>query len=251
MPARTRVLSLVLVGMLLGACTAAGSPSPETSTAASAEPSPGEEPPFSEPGEPSQAPCDTGFVCSGALEPGEYTSTSTGATVTFTLAGEGWQGVEDISGDGFAIFNDAVGGQHGISVVAYYGEVFSDVCSRDATEMIGTTADDFIAFLATVEGIHRGAPLNLQIGGQPTTGMDLTTESPCNDTNFGDRMWLWTLPTSGDFHFNDAEQVRVYAVDAGNAVVAIVIEAFPDADYDVLLQKAEEVIATMEITPAS
>lgn len=247
MTARMRLLPLLLVILLIAACTA-GSSSPSAET--SLEPSPSEAAVESEPqpGESTAPPCDPGVVCSGPLLPGEYTSTSTGATVTFTLAGEGWSGLEDLPGDGFGLFNDAVGSTrtHVISVVAYLGEVFSEVCSPDATETIGSTGDDLLAFLATVEGVQRGAALNQQIGGLPTTGMDLTTVSPCNDTNFGDRMWLWVLPTSGDYHFNDAERVRVYAVDAGSATVVIVIEGFPDADYEVLLEKAEEVIATME-----
>lgn len=250
MTARIRLLPLLLVILLIAACTAASSsPSAETSV----EPSPSEAAVETEPqpGASSAPPCDPGFVCSGELAPGDYTSTSIGPTITFALAGDGWSGQEFLPGDGFALFNDAVGGTHGISVVAYSGEVFSEVCSPDATEMIGATADDFMRFLATVEGVQRGAPLNLQIGGQPTTGMDLTTESPCNDTNFGDRMWLWVFPTSGDFHFNDAEQVRVYAVDAPGGTVVIVIESFVDADHDLLVQMAEEVIATMTITPAS
>lgn len=251
MTARTRVLPLLLLTLLIAACTPASSSSAEVS----AEPSPSEAAVESEPqpGESTAPPCDPGVVCSGALLPGEYTSTSTGATVTFTLAGEGWSGLEDLPGDGFGLFNEAAGTSrtHVISVVAYLGEVFSEVCSPDATETIGATGDDLIAFLATVEGVQRGAALNQQIGGQPTTGMDLTTVSPCNEPNFGDRMWLWVLPTSGDYHFNDAERARVYAVDAGSATVVIVIEAFPDADFEALLEKAEEVIATMTITPAS
>jgi hypothetical protein len=175
-------------------------------------------------------------------------------TITFTLVGEGWSGLEDSPGDGFALFNEAVGGPHGISVVSYSGEVFSELCSPEPTEMIGPKAADLIAFLAAVEGVDAGDPVDTTAGGLPAIRLDLTTVSPCNDPDIGDRMWLWTLPTSGDFHFNDAEQVRVYAIDAGNVVVAIVIEGFPevagpDADYDVLLQKAEEVIATMVIAP--
>ncbi|MEX1072159.1 MAG: hypothetical protein WED86_00535 [Chloroflexota bacterium] len=252
MAARTRLLSLFLVTMLAASCTAGSSLEPSIGE----EPEPSTPETASEPGEPTPRPCDPGFVCSGELVPGEYTSTGTGVRITFTLAGEGWSGGEDTPGDGFALFNDAaVGGRHGISVVAYYGEVFSEVCSKEPTEMIGTEAADLIAFLAAVEGVDAGDPVDTRAGGLPAIRLDLTTVSPCNDPDVGDRMWLWTIP-SGDFHFNDGEQVRVYAIDAGNVVVAIVIEAFPDvagpdADYDVLLQKAEEVIATMVIAPPS
>jgi hypothetical protein len=63
-------------------------------------------------------------------------------------------------------------------------------------------------------------------------------------------MWLWPLPEHGDFHLDDGERARVYEVDAGCDTVVIVIEAFGEANYDVLLEKADEVFATMTITPA-
>lgn len=196
-------------------------------------------------------PCVPGFICGAALVPGEYTSTSTGAIVTFTLAGEGWSGLEDtpgdIRGDGFALINDAVGGPHGIGMYAYAGEVFTQVCSPAST---ATAAMDFITFLASVDGVQAEEPLPTQVGGRPAIRLDLTTDSPCNDPTFGDRMWLWPLPVHVDFHLNDDERVRVYAVDAACVTVAIVIEAFPGSNYDVLLEKAEEVIATMTIAPA-
>ena len=195
--------------------------------------------------------CVPGFICSAALVPGEYTSTSTGAIVTFTLVGEGWSGLEDtpgdIRGDGFALFNDAVGGRHGIGIYAYAGEVFTQVCSPASTAI---AAMDFITFLASVDGVQAEDPLPTQVGGRPAIRLDLTTDSPCNDPTFGDRMWLWPLPVHVDFHLDDGERVRVYAVDAACVTVAIVIEAFPGSNYDVLLEKAEEVIATMTIAPA-
>jgi hypothetical protein len=196
-------------------------------------------------------PCVPGFVCGAALAPGEYRSTSTGAIITFTLAGEGWSGREDtpgtVRGDGFALFNDAVGGQHGIGVYAYAGEVFTDVCSPETT---ATAAMDFITFLAGVDGVQADEPVVTEVGGRPAIRLDLTTDSPCNDLEFGDRMWLWPLPVHFDFHLNDSERVRVYAVDAACTTVAIVIEAFEDTTWDILLEKAEEVIATMTIAPA-
>jgi hypothetical protein len=196
--------------------------------------------------------CDPGFVCEGPLAPGEYSSTSTGAIVTFTLTGEGWSGREDtpgdVPGDGFALFNDAVGGAHGISVVSYLGEVYAQVCSP-AT--IATAATDLIGFLASVDGVVAEDPIPTELGGRPAVRLDLTTESPCpHDPQIGPRMWLWPLPVHGDFHFDDRERVRVYAVDAACVTVAIVIEALPGADYDVLLAKAEEVIDSMTIRPA-
>jgi hypothetical protein len=239
MAARTRLPPVLLIAVLIGACTAASSSSLETSLG----PSTSEAPAASALGEPTPKPCIPGFVCGAELVPGDYTSTSSGPTITFTLAGEGWSGSEDIQGEGFALFNDAVGGGHGISVVAYDGEVFTDVCSGGAKETIGAAPGDLITFLAGVEGVQAEEPVETTVGGRPAIQLDLTTVSPCPD----DRMWLWTFPNDRDFHVNDAERVRVFALDAGGWTVIIVIEAFPDADYDVLLQKADEVIATMTI----
>jgi len=198
-------------------------------------------------------PCVPGFVCGAALAPGVYTSTSTGANITFTLTGEGWSGVEDtpgdVPGDGFGLSSDAVVGIHGISVFRYFGEVYTQVCSP---ENVGTAAPDFITFLMNTDGVQAEEPVTTQVGGRPAIRLDLTTDSPCNnsDPRIGDRMWLWPLPVHGDFHFNGGEHVRVYSVDAACVTVAIVIEAFVPSSYSVLLDKAEEVLATMTIAPA-
>jgi hypothetical protein len=236
MAARTRFLASLLIAFLISGCGAANS-----SRGASLVPSITE--PASEPGEPSSGRCEVGSICNGELAPGEYTSSSTGAIITFTLAGEGWSGSEDIQGEGFALFNDAVGGRHGISMVAYDGEVFTDVCSGGPKEFIDATPAGFIAFIAAVDGVQPAEPVDMPIGGRPATRLDLTTVSPCPDG----RMWLWSLPEQRDFHFDDAERVRIIAVEGGGATVIIVLEAFPDADYDVLLEKADEVFATMTI----
>lgn len=199
-------------------------------------------------------PCNPGFVCQGPLAPGEYSSTSPGAIVTFTLAGEGWSGERDdtpgdVRGDGFALLNDAVGGDHVISVFAYAGVVYALACSPDTT---APAAMDFITFLEGRDGIQAEAPVDTVVGGRPAVRLDLVTDSLCNDADFGKRIWLFPLPFHVDFHFDDAALVRVYAVDVGCGTIAIAIEGYPGfgADYDVLIEKAEELIATMTIRPA-
>jgi hypothetical protein len=199
---------------------------------------------------PSPAACDPAVVCDGPLAAGDYVSDTTGAHIEFTLDEHDWSGLADTPGDGFALFLADVRGGHGVSVVSYTGGIFTDACSSEATSTIGTTPADFMAFLAERTGVTATEPVEVEVGGRPALQMDLTTEvdAACEATGMG-RIWLWTLPVHGDFHFNDAETARVIAVDGGSATVIIVIEAFPDADYDHLLDHAMEVVETMVIEP--
>ncbi len=194
--------------------------------------------------------CDPGVVCDGPLAAGDYVSETTGAHIEFTLDEHDWSGLADIQDVGFGLFLADVG-THAISVVKFAGEIFTDACSPDATSTIGTTPAEFMAFLAARHGVTASEPVEVQVGGRPALQVDLTTEvdAACEATG-GGRIWLWVLPVVGDFHFNDAETARVIAVDGGSATVIIVIEAFPDADYDHLLEHALGVLQTMTITPA-
>jgi hypothetical protein len=188
-------------------------------------------------------------VCDGPLAAGDYVSDTTGAHIEFTLDEHDWSGLADIEDVGFGLFLADVG-THAISVVKFAGEIFTDACSPDATSTTGTTPAEFMAFLAARHGVTASAPVEVQVGGRPALQVDLTTEvdAACEATG-GGRIWLWVLPVVGDFHFNDAETARMIAVDGGSATVIIVVEAFPDADYDHLLEHATEVIESMVIEP--
>ena len=201
-------------------------------------------------GIPSPAACDPGVVCDGPLAAGDYVSDTTGAHIEFTLDDHDWSGLVDIQDVGFALFLADVGGGHGVSVASYSGEIFTDACSSEATSTIGASPADFMTFLAARTGVTASDPVEVEVGGRPALQVDLTTEidAACEATG-GGRIWLWVLPVVGDFHFNDAETARVIAVDGGSATVIIVIEAFPDADYDHLLDHAMEVVESMVIEP--
>ncbi|MGH2483935.1 MAG: hypothetical protein ACRDE9_05720 [Candidatus Limnocylindria bacterium] len=247
---RGRSLATLTSLLLLAACAPSASETPSPS-------------PLATPGEsisevPSPAACDPGVVCDGPLAAGDYASDTTGAHIEFTLDAHDWSGLADTPGDGFALFLADVGGGHGISVVSFSGEIFTDPCSPDATSVIGTTPSDFMGFLVGrgpyVIGGGATDPsvfaTQVEVSGRPALQADITTsiDDACAAAG-GDRIWLWTLPVHGDFHFNDQETARVIAVDGGSATVIIVIEAFPEADYDHLLDHAMEVVETMVITP--
>ena len=231
-------LALLGLTVLLAGCAPSASETPSPSRVPPAALSPSE-----------AAACDPGMVCDGPLAPGDYVSETTGARITFTLDEHDWSGLADIQGVGFGLFLADVG-THAISVAKFAGEIFTDACSPDATSTMGTTPAEFMAFLASRHGVTASAPVEVQVGGRPALQVDLTTEvdAACMAAD-NERIWLWVLPVVGDFHFNDAETARVIAVDGGSATVIIVIEAFPDADYDHLLEHATEVIDSMVIEP--
>jgi hypothetical protein len=196
------------------------------------------------------ASCDPGVICNGPLEAGDYVSETTGARVEFTLDDHDWSGLEDTEGDGFGLYLADVG-QHAISVVSFSGEVFSNACDPEAgTLQLEATPAAFMNMLTSRPGVEAGPVTEVEVGGQPALQVDLTTivEGDCETTG-RNRIWLWTLPVHGDFHFNHEETARVIAVNAGSATVILVNEAFPDVEYDHLLEHFTELVETMTITP--
>jgi hypothetical protein len=245
-PDRPRLpVALLLVG-LLAACTPSASGSP--SVAPSEEPSQAE--PSVVPSESAAALCDPGVVCDGPLAAGDYVSETTGARVEFTLDEHDWSGLADTEGDGFGLFLADVG-PHAISVVAFSGEIFANACDPNAgTLQLEATPAAFMNMLTTRPGITATTPIEVEVGGLPALQTDLTTTvaADCEATG-GGRIWLWTLPVHGDFHFDAEETARVIAVYAEPVTVVLVNEAFPEVDYDHLLEHFTELVETMTITP--
>lgn len=236
---------LFLGAILLAACEPSASVSPSPSVAASEEPS------EAGPSASEAALCDPGVVCNGPLPAGDYVSDSTGALVEFTLDEHDWFGQEDTPGDGFSLFLADVE-EGAISVVSFSGEIFTNSCDPEAgTLLLEDSPAAFMNMLTTRSGITATTPVGVEVGGQPALQTDLTTSiaADCAATANG-RLWLWTLPVHGDFHFNDGEQARVIAVNVEGTSVILVVEALPEIEeYDHLLEHFTEVIETMTISP--
>lgn len=245
MPARLGPSAALLV--LLTACGQATSSAPQTSAPAS--PSRAAES-HSASHAPASAPASAqagGTITEGPVAPGEYTSSTTGATISFTIADTGWDGAEDLEGVGFALLSQEYGALASVSVVAFPGEVFTDPCDPAApTETIDTTSEAFMAWLAGVEGVDAEEARETTVGDKPALMIDLTTAVPdaCTEPPW---IFLWALPTVGDFHFADEETVRVWAVDGSEAMVAIVAEATSGADTAAFLSAVDEIVATMTV----
>jgi hypothetical protein len=245
---RLVVPPLLLVATLLSACatddgSASASPSePDESAAQSG--SQAASPSDSANGDPEPLPA--GGEGPIPIPPARYVSETTGASVTFELTDDTWRGLEDLPDVGFALLRE-FGTLASLSVVAFDGEVFSDPCDPAAEP---TTIDDgaaaFVDWLASVPGVEAQAPTETTVGGMPAVVMDLTTALPaeCDEPPW---IFLWVLPTVGDFHFGDAETVRVWAVDTEGGTVALVAEANEGVDTDAFLSAVDDILATMTI----
>jgi hypothetical protein len=242
-----RLVTAVLVTSLAAAgCAAPGpsatdAPPPPTSTVAPTDPPATPAPTAT----PSAEPTGPLSLVDGDLPAGSYLSSSMGLDISFDL-GPGWQGFADIPDVGFALLRPEVEG--GVTVTHFGGEVFSEACSSAATVPLETSAEAFVAWLATHPELRADEPAETTLGGHPAIQIDLTSDvgEPCPDTP---RNWLWALPVVGDFHLNEDEAARFIVADIGERTVVVVIETFGMTGQDEQLALAEPFLASMVIEP--
>jgi len=239
-----QLLRLPLIAVLVAGCTAASSASPPASGSIAPSEAAG-----SQAAEPSSTACDPGVICLGALAPGDYTSTGTGATISFTLTGADWTADPDTDGVGFALYYEDPAGPVGITVAPWAGVVFGDPCGPEPTETIGTTPDDLIGVLTAFDDVVAETPVDVTVGGRPAIQVDLSVGTPCADA--GGKLWVFQSTAGATFNLREGTEARIYVVDAGSVTVVIAAEALGDADFEALLQRVEEILASMTIDPAS
>ncbi len=248
---RVVALSVVAAG-LLAAC--GGSPASVTSPPSpSADATPSAPPPSPSAAmspQPSASVEPTtaagGAIPEGPVPAGEYTSTSLGETITFTVDAEGWIGFPDIPDVGLALSRQDNPG--GVSITTFGGEVFSQPCSPDATETIDATAAGFVAWLADHPELNATAPVETTLGGHPALQLDVTSDvdPACPETP---RIWLWVLPVVGDFHVDENEAARFIVADVDDTPTVVVIESFEAARQAELLEAAQPILDSLTITP--
>jgi len=187
-------------------------------------------------------------VGEGPLDPGQYSSDTTGAEITFSLSDETWEGAPDLPEVGFALVAEfgwpAI---TSLSVTAFHEEVFGDACDPSApTEAVEETPEAFMEWLGTVPGVEAAQPTEVTVGGRPGLVTDLTTALPaeCTDPPW---IFLWTLPEVGDFHFADDATVRLWAIQGAKEMVLLVAEAEAGADVEAFQAAVDEILETMTI----
>jgi hypothetical protein len=109
--------------------------------------------------------------------------------------------------------------------------------------------------IAGTAGIVAQEPVSRKVGGWPAMQVDLTVDSSCPASA---PVFTWPSPGGASFLLDDGLRVRVVVIRAVLersigliplvASVVVVAEAGPDANLDLLLQKADELLGTMKIS---
>ena len=190
----------------------------------------------------------------GPLEPGTYADDSLGPEVRFSV-GAGWE----MSGEPI----DDVGvqlGQQGIEAAAvtitrFPGTVFAEPCVQDEdfdayfadTQDIEASAQGFVDHLAANPFLALEEPTAIELGGWSGLQVDLTSSIPEADCQ-PPVTFLWELPVVGEFHLVDQESARAIALDVGEDVVVIFIEANPGVDWPAFLEASMPLVESVSIT---
>lgn len=230
-----RILVAVLVLTLAG-CSADGRPT----TADDDAPAPTATSSRDAGGSPPE--CAPPRVCNGPLVPGEYESTSIGPTIRFTV-GEDWLAGADLPGEGFFLQDRSQRAPAAMTVMPFPGEVFADPCEVGTTQPAAPGSEAAVGWLTDQPFLDVRAQSEVTVGDRPAllVEAEVAVAGICEDPV----VYLWPLPESTEFHLNDAEQVRFLLVDVGDQTLAIVLEAFPDADVEGFFSRAQEVLDTV------
>jgi hypothetical protein len=237
---------LAVAAMLLLAACGAGGPASAGSTSAASVAQPPES--VAPPSEPSESQAASGCagpeLCNGPLAPGEFDAFVGEAAMTFTVPDEGWEGSQ--YGDtGFDLVRQDGSTLWVLSAAPYFGVVYSDVCSGAETEEIGTTAADFIGFVAERPGVTpRAEATEVTVGDLSGLQADVDVTDPGCESDPPERLWLWDLVDT-DFHLNVGEAARLIALDGDEGVIVFIIEDFDPATFDDLLEATQPVIDSM------
>lgn len=184
-----------------------------------------------------------GTVGDGPVAPGRYRSSTTGVTVEFEVASD-WVGAADIPEAG--LWLAPVGVDGGMSLTHFPGEVFADPCRPEPTETTDRSAEAFIGWLAAHPELDAAESFEATLAGRPALQLDVSASvgDTCPESP---RIWLWVLPTVGDFHLDEGEAARFIAADIGETTLVVVLETFDPSQQQALLDAAAPVLESMTI----
>ena len=182
------------------------------------------------------------LVTGESLSPGTYRSTSVGDT-TFVV-GDGWISSYDVPGGGFGLVRADAPGT--FDVARFEGDVLAEGCEPGGAT-IAATPDALMGYIAGTAGIATATePAPVAIGGLEGLSIDITTSEPagCPGPALG-----WLVPTLGRFFILPDSASRIIALDAGDHVITIVVDA-PIADAEAFMAAAQPIIDSLDFAAA-
>lgn len=196
----------------------------------------------------------------GPLEPGTYTESALARDITLTV-GEGWEiGGESIPGVGVDLVPepyeyDGAEGYGMVGFTQFVGEVFPDPCPPAETDpvewaetrtMIDATATSLADHISAHPDMQTTEPEDIEIAG--LTGLRFDGTASVSDSCADGAAYLWDIPEFEGWVLLDGHSARYHLLDAGEAVLAIVLEAGPDVDIEALAATAQPVIDSLAIS---
>jgi hypothetical protein len=235
---KTTTISMLAVGMLAGLALGVAAQDEEAA------------------GDPMPLPAGT-----GPLDPGTYTDSSLGRSLTLTVD-EGWSiGGEAVEGVGVDLVPepfdyDGPEGKGYVGITRSDGVVFESYCAEgdyesfnDARVSIEPTAQALAEHLAADPYLETTEPIEIEVAGY--SGLQIDGSASLGPECDPPVAFLWAIPVFDNWMLADGDHARYHFIDAGGEVVAIVLEASGDVDLDELEALAQPVVASMVIEPLS
>ena len=170
----------------------------------------------------------------GPLPGGRYRTDVLGPAVTFELT-DGWQGLE--AATVFELYWAEVPGYVGAS--AFDGRMASDPCDPTTLAPGDATASAFIAWLTGLTALQTTVT-QTTFAGLPATLVEASAAFMACPTM--GHLTLW-----GDFGLYPTEALRVWIVEAEDAVIIVTAESEQARDFDAFLVAAQPVLDSLAI----
>lgn len=170
----------------------------------------------------------------GPLPAGRYRTDALGPAVMFELS-DGWQGLE--APTVFELYWAEVPGYLGAS--AFDGRMASDPCDPTTLAPGDATASAFIAWLTGLTTLETTVT-STTFAGLPATLVEASVAFMACPTM--GHLTLW-----GDFGLYPTEALRVWVVEAEDAVIIVTAESEQARDFDAFLEAAQPVLDSLAI----
>jgi hypothetical protein len=174
---------------------------------------------------PSPTPLAAVFPPRGPLEIGRHSITQVGVSYSFAVPTSGW-----ISNGTFALDRAEGVAPDGAGFI-FWGEtpvgVFADPCEQTKGPLIGGSAADLAAAVATVPGTELvDGPTDVMVGGHPAKRVVLVIHDDVGCTAGSFRLWYTSTPGLSRFATQLGSKIRVWIIDVDGTLIWIDGETF-------------------------